>query len=306
MSDQSVVLFGEVLFDCFPGHDPVLGGAPFNVAWHLHGFGEHPVLVSAVGDDEPGQNILDKLQTWGMDTRSVVTLAGHATGVVNVTLEGAEPAYAIEPDRAYDHIPDTAIGRLAPDSVCLLYQGTLALRNEESRRTLTGWRSHYAGPVFMDLNLRDPWWEPGMTLEWLTGIHTLKLNLNELWQLFGDSGLEHSGDWRQLAIAVRQHYNLVNILVTRGAEGASALDSEATWHDISAPSLAQPAVDAVGAGDAFSAISVLGLKRGWDWPTILERAQQFASFIVTQRGAVCSDPATYRDFKALWALNPPE
>ena len=58
---HTIGIFGEVLFDCFPDGREVLGGAPFNVAWHLHAFGQSPVFVSRVGDDETRtDNIVDK------------------------------------------------------------------------------------------------------------------------------------------------------------------------------------------------------------------------------------------------------
>jgi hypothetical protein len=85
MSDSSteqpiVDIFGEVLFDCFPGGRRVLGGAPFNVAWHLRAFGAAPRLISAVGDDPQGEQVRRAMQDWGMDTSSPANRSGSCDG----------------------------------------------------------------------------------------------------------------------------------------------------------------------------------------------------------------------------------
>ena len=83
------VIFGEVLFDRFPDGSTVLGGAPFNVAWNLKALGLDPLLVSRVGRDDLGADILAAMSEWGLDTAGVQTDAGHPTGTVEVTLEDA-------------------------------------------------------------------------------------------------------------------------------------------------------------------------------------------------------------------------
>ena len=65
------VVFGEVLWDCFDDGTEVLGGAPFNVAWNLRGFGLDPLFVSRIGHDERGEKILDAMHRWGMDAAGV-------------------------------------------------------------------------------------------------------------------------------------------------------------------------------------------------------------------------------------------
>ena len=59
-------------------------------------------------------------------------------------------------------------------------------------------------------------------------------------------------------------------------------------------------VDTVGAGDAFSAVTLLGLIRRWPWPLVLERAQELAGAVVGLRGATSTDPAFYEPFAATW------
>ncbi len=70
-SQQRPIIFGEVLYDTFPDDAAVLGGAPFNVAWHLQGFGLQPLFISRVGTDELGAQVIADMQAWGMDLRGV-------------------------------------------------------------------------------------------------------------------------------------------------------------------------------------------------------------------------------------------
>ena len=98
-----LVIFGEVLFDCFDD-EAVLGGAPFNVAWNLRGFGLDPVLISRVGADGRGEAVRTTMGSWGLDARGLQTDTGRPTGMVTITLEGGEPTFAILPDQAYDRI----------------------------------------------------------------------------------------------------------------------------------------------------------------------------------------------------------
>ena len=98
------VLFGEVLFDVFPPGTQVLGGAPFNVAWHLQGFGLRPLLISSVGADDRGKQIKKRMQEWGMETSGLQTDEQHPSGIVQVSFNNGQPSYEILSDQAYDFI----------------------------------------------------------------------------------------------------------------------------------------------------------------------------------------------------------
>src|SRR5574343_1279323 len=101
---QSPLIFGEVLFDHFPDGSRVLGGAPFNVAWHLQAFGLAPCFISRVGHDAEGQEIADLMAGWGMRRDWLQSDAHHATGSVQVSIDDGEPAYEIVKDSAYEFI----------------------------------------------------------------------------------------------------------------------------------------------------------------------------------------------------------
>lgn len=296
-----IYIFGEVLFDCFPESEPKLGGAPFNVAWHLQAFGGSPTFISAVGDDDAGKQILDNMQQWGMVTQYVTVDPLHPTGRVDVTFTEGEPQYDIVLDTAYDHIDPSALP--VPSGEHMFYNGTLAARCITSQESLAQLRSWPAQKAFVDVNLRDPWWE----LEWVKntvhGGHCVKLNRDELVLLSEvETAPEDTDGLKALAQNFRLANNIANLIVTQGADGAFLVDEmgEIICHDM--PPQAREVVDTVGAGDAFSSIVILGMLNNWQWQTILERAQQFAGFIVTQQGAVSDNPAIYGDFKCLWGM----
>src|SRR5690606_9449258 len=98
------VIFGEVLFDCFASGERVLGGAPFNVAWHLAAFGADPLLVSCVGYDDEGQAILARMEQWQMQRAGVQITDVAPTGSVQVSIVDREPHYDIVKPAAWDLI----------------------------------------------------------------------------------------------------------------------------------------------------------------------------------------------------------
>ena len=283
-------IFGEVLFDHFPDGSRVLGGAPFNVAWHLQAFGQSPLMVSRVGRDAQGEQVRAAMTAWGMSTRHLQTDPTRATGQVTVTFKDGEPAYDIVADCAYDHIDPV------PAEPCeLLYHGSLAVRAAVSATTLKLLRA--AGPrrVFIDVNLRPPWWQPAVVQDLLAGADWVKLNSDELAILSGNPATTETGR------AFLQHYGLRGLLVTQGARGAQLLLADGESLQV-APRPGTEVVDTVGAGDAFTAVMLLGLLQEWPLPLLLARAQQFAAAVVGRRGATVDQQDFYRTFTRQWQL----
>ena len=89
------IIFGEVLFDCFPDGSQILGGAPFNVAWNLQALGKAPKFISRIGKDAQGDKISRAMQDWGMSTDYLQKDAEHSTGRVDVDIIQGEPHYNI-------------------------------------------------------------------------------------------------------------------------------------------------------------------------------------------------------------------
>ncbi|WP_038043719.1 carbohydrate kinase family protein [Thioalkalivibrio sulfidiphilus] len=283
------VVFGEVLFDCFPDRR-VLGGAPFNVAWNLHGLGQAPLFVGAVGEDDNGAEVRRTLSAWGMDLSGLQQDPLHPTGTVQVRIENDEPSYEIVPDQAYDHIArEPALKAVAGREQAILYHGSLALRQRQSRDTLLALREHLRARVFLDVNLRAPWWDARGVHELMQGATWVKLNEQELDALVKDDGEGlKSKAWHCL-----QRFDLAALIVTRAAEGALVVSREGRMLSRSAPPV-DGLVDTVGAGDAFSAVTLMGLMHGWDWEEILDRAAGFAAKVCTLRGATSQEKGFYR------------
>lgn len=288
------LIFGEVLFDCFPDGREKLGGAPFNVAWNLQAFGMFPMLVSRIGDDNLGQQILEKMSSWDMISNCLQLDPSYPTGTVNIELTGGEPQFTILPDQAYDYI-EPLTGNLQHEP-SFLYHGSLALRNDVSRTTLSLLKRDYKCPVFVDVNLRAPWWDIKHVHDFLADATWLKLNEAELDSLFpGKENLEQR--CRQL----RERFNLEGVFVTMGKMGAVAFNRDNLFSVVK-PEGNISIMDTVGAGDAFSSVLLIGLMNDWPLHITLHRAQEFASAVVGQRGAITLDKNFYQTFRNMWNL----
>lgn len=288
------VIFGEVLYDRFPDGSVVLGGAPFNVAWHLQAFGARPLLVSRVGDDALGRAIRDAMHAWGMDAAGLQMDSRHPTGTVEVTFVADEPRYEIVPGRAWDHVDAGAVPPLG--AVSVLYHGSLALRETDSRAALARLKETVDAPVLVDVNLRDPWWDEDTLARLLTGARWAKLNEDELQRL-----APGPGDLATRAAALLAARGLELLVVTQGARGVTAFGAGGETVQV-LPERNIPVVDTVGAGDAFASVLLLGLTRGWPLDRTLGRAQGFASAVVGLRGATTRDRELYRPFLDGWGL----
>jgi fructokinase len=280
-----VTIFGEVLFDCFPSGEEVLGGAPFNVAWHLQALGDAPVFISRIGEDPLGDTITSEMQLWGMTTEGMQRDPYHPTGRVNVSFTDNEPSYAIAKDSAWDFI-ELPAGSVLPQQG-LLYHGSLAVRSEKSRKTLEKISKNKDLSLFVDVNLRAPWWHKDEIYLWLEQARWVKLNQDELAEL----GFR-SADLHQDMTRMHTHFHLDQLIVTCGEKGAIVRDSDGEFHLVQ-PSTTTHIVDTVGAGDAFTAMYIHGLVHQWDINTALHRAQAFASQIVGLRGATTKDKQIY-------------
>jgi len=295
MPDQRLCIFGEVLFDVFPDGQRVLGGAPFNVAWHAQAFGLAPHFISRVGNDAEGDQVIAAMHNWGMNLGGLQQDAEHPTGRVQVSLTADnEPAYDIVPDCAYDFIDAAALGGYGACES--LYHGTLALRNAVSRRAVEVLKQQGKCGTFVDVNLRPPWWDRDTVLANLTGLRWIKLNSHELGLLLPDAtSVEQAID------LFMQRYAPELLIVTLGDAGALAV-TRAGESARAQPDRQQAVVDTVGAGDAFASVVLLGLLQRWPLALIMQRAQSFASAIVGVRGATVSDMAFYEPFLKNWGL----
>ncbi len=279
----SFVGIGEVLWDLLPG-GRALGGAPINVAAHAAQLGISAAVVSAVGDDVEGAEILDRLRELHLDVSGVRKMSGLPTGVVDVRLDDAGvPAFDIRAPAAWDAIElDEELEALAGSAFAVIF-GSLAQRAPRSRESIRRFL-HFVPPECLrvfDINLRPPHYSREIVIDSLEQANVLKLNDVEL-TLLGEM-LGMSGDTTTMLQGIRARFALDLVILTCGAQGSRLVTSE--W-DESHSGCTVKVVDTVGAGDAFTAVVTVGLLRGLPLGRIQELANRAAAFVCSQPGAV--------------------
>jgi len=299
------LIIGEVLFDCFPDHR-VLGGAPFNVAWNLRGMHLDPLLITAIGDDDAGREVIAAMSKWSLDKTFVQSASGYATGRVDISLASGEPTYCFWDNVAFDHIsiPRQDAKAWSEKTWGLLYHGSLAMRSEQSRKTILELRSSLDCPVFVDINVRQPHFDSAWIETLLRNADHVKLNLDELALIrkaIAETASEHltvagqTGLWemrRRQARHVQEIFNIKNIWLTAGSEGAAWLGTADEFVYEPAPPVLRM-VDSVGAGDAFAAIIIRAIIEGTPPANALSLATRFAARVCEIQGATIADPQFY-------------
>lgn len=300
----AIVLFGEVLVDCFPDRE-VQGGAPFNVAHHLLGLGRGvgiaPILVTRIGKDEHGRRLLESIQTAGLPVDGVQQDCLHPTGQVRISMDANGHHFEIAPEQAWDFI-HAEMARLVALSrrPQWVYFGTLAQR-AASRPALRALLQAAHARTFLDINLRDPWVRKDV-LRWSLGqAEVVKVNEEELQRVAHMMG-QGSGPARQLGERLIHAFNLRQLLVTQGERGAWLLKSNGELFQSGAADTVIEPVDTVGAGDGFAAVFLLGLTQDWPMQQTLARAHRFAGEICRLRGAIPDDASFYQPFIQEWRL----
>ncbi len=286
-----VVGIGEVLWDLLPGgRQP--GGAPANFAYHAGALGAEAWVVSRVGRDEPGRELLRRLGRLGLRTDAVEEDPAAPTGTVTVevTADG-QPHFTIHEDVAWDRLAGEAAGRravAAADAVCF---GTLAQRGEVSRRSIRALlRAAPAGALrIFDVNLRQGYYSREVVEESLALASVLKVNETELARLAEMFGLPDDDRGRVAELARR--FRLRAVAYTRG-EGGSLLHAEGRWSE--RPGEAVTLADTVGAGDSFTAALALGLLAGWPLDDVHRRAGAVAAYVCSQPGGTPELPEPVR------------
>ncbi|MGQ9836755.1 MAG: PfkB family carbohydrate kinase [Cyanobacteriota bacterium] len=298
------LILGEVLFDQFPNRT-VLGGAPFNVAWNLKGLGCEPIFLSRIGQDAAGERVLAAMQQQGLNSIALQQDLIYPTGTVQVELdEQGIPSYRILANQAYDYICLDG-EQWGAQKLSLLYRGSLAARTETAHHRIQAFILRLNCPVFLDLNLRDPWWNPEQVREMIRGCNWLKLNQEELAQVSYLEGIpavcrSDAEDPLDQAQTLREKLNLDGIFLTLGAAGAMLITPTQVYRvdPVAVPQM----VDTVGAGDAFSAVVILGLLQGWPEVVLLKRAAQFAAAVCEIPGGTPQDPEFYALFRREWGM----
>jgi fructokinase len=280
MASSEILCVGEVLWDALP-EGLFLGGAPFNVACHLRAAGVPATMVSRVGDDRLGEEVVRRAERYGVGVDLIQVDAELPTGFVRVAVdEAGNPAYEILAPAAWDAIATTeALLHRAANARAIVF-GSLAQRNATSRATIERlW--DFPGTMVLDVNLRPPYDDREVVRRSLQRADVVKLSLPELERVA--EWFRFRGEEREMVAALAEQFDCAVVCLTRGSSGA------ALWHDgawTEHPGFQVEVRDTVGAGDAFLAVLLAGLLAGGSDSSLLQHANLIGAYVATQHGAV--------------------
>jgi fructokinase len=278
-NNHDVVCFGEVLWDILPsGSEP--GGAPMNVAYHLHKQSKNPAVITRIGMDKEGKKLLDIFSAFGVCTDYFQVDENMETGkAVAKPNEYNEVVYDIVQPVAYDFIEwQDKLAKLVSAAPYFVY-GSLAARNDESKSTLLRLLEKAKTKV-LDINLRAPHYNRRIVEELLEHADFLKLNLAELELITGWFSNHTSIEDR--LISLRGQFNINQIVVTMGDKGAIYLNDEKIYHY---QGYTVDVIDTIGSGDAFLAALLSKLIDRAPPEEVLQFACSIGAFVASCKGA---------------------
>ena len=277
---KKIVCYGEVLWDVFPTVSKP-GGAPMNVAYHLHKMGIDSRMISCVGDDQQGKDLLKVLENWDIPTEDCQTDKNHPTGYVEaIAGEDNEMRYIIHENVAWDNIVPSEQANVLVSQADAFVFGTLAARSETSRNTLYALVEKAKYKVF-DVNLRPPFYSREVLEYLLSKCDLLKLNIAELQLItswYNEDGISEAESVESL----QQQFGIAAVIVTKGSEGASYYDG--TQHYFF-PAFKVQVKDTVGSGDSFLAAFLSHKINGDRIEKAMLYATALGAFVTTQEGA---------------------
>lgn len=295
----AVLGLGEVLWD-IDGDVHTLGGAPANVAFHAAQLGCRGIVASRIGTDRLGDDIVNNLQSRGLDLSALQRDAEHPTGRVIVDKRvPSRPQYDIQQHVAWDFLEAdaTLLGiATAVDAICF---GSLAQRSPVScdsiHRAIAAARPDCL--IVFDVNLRQQWWHIDGIKRSLRAARIVKLNHDEVATLAPLLGapVEFAG----FAAHVQQEYGVQTVCVTRAEDGCQVVGP--TDH-VELPGIEIELVDAVGAGDAFSAALIAATLNGWPLANAAQLANAVGALVAARAGAM---PDCRAEFAELWERSRP-
>ncbi len=279
-----VVGLGELLWDVFPDSRRA-GGAPANVAFHAQQLGCRGLVASRVGTDRPGEELCGYLRDKGLDTRLVQRDPLHPTGRVTVDVSRPErPRYTIHEEVAWDYLAaesDLLDAARACDALCF---GTLAQRSPVSRATIREVLAATAEEclIVYDVNLRQDYYQRDWIEASLERSSVLKLNHDEVAVLGALLGLSDHDD-AAFASNVQKRYGVRLVCITRAERGCLLVGERDRAEARGSP---VEVVDAVGAGDAFTAALIAAVLRDWPLEATADFANRVGALVTTRPGAM--------------------
>ena len=285
-----VVGMGEALWDVLP-EGKKIGGAPANFAYHVEQMGLPSCVVSAVGADPLGDEIIGNFDGKGFS--HVIEVVPFPTGTVQVTLDASGvPQYEIKENVAWDNIPYTdTIDKLARRTRAVCF-GSLAQRNEVSRNTIKRFLDAMPSDVdtlrVFDINLRQHFYTKEVLADSMSRCNILKINdeeLVEVSRLFALPGI----DLRDKCKAIVEAYDLRMLILTCGVNGSYVFTP---FGESFQPTPRVEVADTVGAGDSFTAAFISSILSGKGVEDAHRRAVEVSAYVCTCHGAMPKLPDT--------------
>lgn len=279
-----VIGIGEALWDLLP-EGKKIGGAPANFAYHVSQFGLPSCVVSAVGNDPLGDEILDNFTSKGLNRH--IDPVPYPTGTVGIEIDpDGIPQYDIKENVAWDNIPWTpSLEELASKCRAVCF-GSLAQRNVVSRTTIHRFLDTMPQTTdtlrVFDINLRQDFYTRDLLHESMNRCDILKINDEELVivsRLFGYPGIGLEGKCRDLV----KIYNLKMLILTCGVNGSYVFTPDKTFFR---PTPMVTVADTVGAGDSFTAAFIASLLRGRSVSEAHATAVNTSAFVCSRKGAM--------------------
>lgn len=275
-----VLCFGEILWDNLP-NGPLPGGAPMNVALHLKRLGIRSILISSIGNDQKGTDLVTFLKKEGLDTNYIQINEKLPTSEVLVKLnENNHPTFEICEPVAWDEISLTPELKMEVKKSNALVYGSLASRNDFTRNTLKRLLKSNLLKI-MDVNLRPPFDKQEIVVPLLTKADIVKLNDDELAKICGWYNLK--GDFNAKVFSLYKLLNLKILIVTKGEHGACLVHENRIYTHFG---YKVKVADTVGAGDAFLAGFLSAYFDGKDMDTALDVASTIGAFVASKPGSV--------------------
>ncbi|MDE6120771.1 MAG: carbohydrate kinase [Muribaculaceae bacterium] len=279
-----VVGMGEALWDVLP-EGKKIGGAPANFAYHVSQFGLPSCVVSAVGDDALGKEIIDNFTSKGLN--QLIADVPYPTSTVQVEIDPAGvPQYEIKENVAWDNIPYSAkLETLAQKTKAVCF-GSLAQRNVVSRNTINSFLDAMPQTddtlVVFDVNLRQGFYNKDILCNSMKRCNILKINDEELVtvsRMFGYPGI----DLQDKCWILLGKYNLKMLILTCGINGSYVF----TPGNVSfQPTPKVEVADTVGAGDSFTAAFISSILKGKSVREAHSLAVQTSAYVCTKKGAM--------------------
>jgi len=279
-NNLKAVCFGEVLWDVFPSHKKI-GGAPLNVALRMNSLGIATTIISRIGKDEDGNDILTFLKDHNVSSDSIQVGEEYKTGVVNVMInEKGNASYDILYPSSWDKITLTnvMIEKVSESDVFIF--GSLICRDEISRSTLYALLDKAKYKVF-DVNLRTPYFTIEVINELMLKADFIKLNDEELWEISRKLESPYNS-FEQNIKFIAEKTNTDQICVTKGAFGAVLYYNDKFYYN---SGYFIKVIDTVGAGDSFLATLIVRLLRGKSPQKSLNYACAVGALVAGQEGA---------------------